>query len=314
MPFRCGTDCCAKIFETSDACRQHMRDTGHNVPGFRCDTCVKRFRTIHARDQHMDDKSHWIWPYECETCEVRFTSDWQAEQHMQKKDHYCYDYSCETCDLEFRSEEDRDDHQQEDGHYTHLHCSDCDRYFKSAQNLDQHRKSRIHQGFTVECPFCDDDFTTAGLAHHVESSACPESDLDRVLLFRALRKRDPENQFIEHMYSWDSGFTLADMKGAWNGSGYQCTTCADTFGGYTFERAHSWLQHLETSDAHQPKLYHCPNRRCRKKFPSLAAFYHHLESESCGFTRFAIVQRNASGFLAGRHGRVWHESDEDDSS
>lgn len=258
----------------------------------------------------MTAVGHWVWVHDCETCEARFANDWEADEHMEEKNHYRYDYPCETCNLMFRFEDDRDDHQQEEGHHKHLHCEDCDRYFQSPDNLNQHLSSRTHQGTTVECPFCDYYFTTAsGLAHHIESSACPESTYDRLSLCRDVRKRDPGRQITEHLWGRDpEGITEQDLAATWNGDGYECSACD-----CVFDRAHSLLQHLGSALAHRRELYHCPKKRCAKKFPSLAALFNHLESETCGFARFDNVQKNASGFLGGKHGRIWHEPPDNES-
>ena len=49
----------------------------------------------------------------------------------------------------------------------------------------------------------------------------------------------------------------------------------------------------------QQKLYHCPKHTCRKEFTTLAGIINHLESESCGFTRFDNVQRGIEGMISG---------------
>jgi hypothetical protein len=45
------------------------------------------------------------------------------------------------------------------------------------------------------------------------------------------------------------------------------------------------------------KIYHCPSFTCGKEFVTLAALFNHLESESCGFTKFMRVQRSVDGFF-----------------
>ena len=57
---------------------------------------------------------------------------------------------------------------------------------------------------------------------------------------------------------------------------------------------------METdTPADQESLYHCPNRGCGKDFTTLAAIINHLESESCGFTRFGNVQRGINDMISG---------------
>ena len=49
----------------------------------------------------------------------------------------------------------------------------------------------------------------------------------------------------------------------------------------------------------QQALYHCPKLSCRKDFKSIAGLINHLESETCGFMRFADVQRRAQDMMKG---------------
>ncbi|KAH8747635.1 zinc finger protein, partial [Diaporthe sp. PMI_573] len=80
----------------------------------------------------------------------------------------------------------------------------------------------------------------------------------------------------------------ATMK-SWNASAraFECFLC-----GRHFERLDSLNQHLQ-SPKHQQELYHCPYRRCGKKFKFLAAAVSHWESGSCGFMSFETVQESA---------------------
>ena len=56
------------------------------------------------------------------------------------------------------------------------------------------------------------------------------------------------------------------------------------------------------SPVHQAPIYHCPNKNGKcggKKFSSLAAFFNHLESESCAFMKFHTVLRGVSNLFNG---------------
>lgn len=68
-----------------------------------------------------------------------------------------------------------------------------------------------------------------------------------------------------------------------------------------FATSQALNQHIN-SPAHQQDLYHCPNtnRVCNKEFSTLAALFNHLESESCGYIRFANVQQKVGHVLHGR--------------
>jgi hypothetical protein len=249
----------------------------------------------------MDAVNHWPPRAECETC--NFTGVQSAvNNHMNSLDHWAYDYECATCDNAYRTAEARNRHQQQEGHYKHLHCSDCDRYFQNSNNLDQHMKSRVHQGSNIVCPFCQNTFTTAsGVSHHLETASCPKArNLDRNAIHQLLRQRDPNGIITEHLLEWHTGNSIDetwDPCSAYNGDGYECYICHREFG-----TPHSLDQHIR-SPAHQAPLYHCPNKRGKcggKRFPTLAALFNHLESESCGYVKFSAVQKNVDGFLTGR--------------
>lgn len=47
-------------------------------------------------------------------------------------------------------------------------------------------------------------------------------------------------------------------------------------------------------------MFHCPNKKCGKRFGTLAAAVNHLESEACGYQKFKQVQ-DAMGNLIGTH-------------
>lgn len=219
---------------------------------------------------------------------------------MNKKNHWSYPYDCKVCDLAFRNADDRDEHQEDEGHYKGRYCVDCDRVFLNENSLHQHLNSRIHRGATVGCPFCGTNFTTAsGVSHHLESSSCPRArNLDRISIHRAIRQRDPHGVITERLLEWhDTGCNSQwNPSSAWNGYGYECYLCRREF-----SKPHSLRQHVN-SPAHQAPLYYCPNNNGRcggKQFPTLAALFNHLESESCGFVKFNTVQKNVKGLLTG---------------
>ncbi|EKG11141.1 Zinc finger C2H2-type protein [Macrophomina phaseolina MS6] len=219
---------------------------------------------------------------------------------MDAKKHWSYPYECGVCNLAFRFEDDRDEHREDEGHFKERYCEDCDRVFQNENCLRQHLNSRTHRGATVECPFCGTCFTTAsGVSHHLESSACPKArNLDRASIHRAIRQRDPNGVITERLLEWHENDrrTQWDPESAWTGRGYQCYLCSKLF-----NKARSLRQHID-SPAHQAPLYHCPNKNGRcggKQFPTLAALFNHLESESCGFVKFNSVQNNVQGFLTG---------------
>lgn len=289
-------DTCDRTFRSQHACNQHMAALGHQR--YECDHCTRSFATWRACKQHMNDTDHWIWEYECDTCTARFDSQWSVDEHMEEEDHWSYPYDCETCTYAFRTAFDRDEHQEDEGHYKHLHCKDCDRYFPSQNNLQQHLNSRVHRGANVICPFCNAAFTTAsGVSSHLESSSCPKArNLDRATIHRALRQRDPDGFITERLLEWTETDHNAqwDPSSAWNGDGYECYICHREFGSAQGLRQHVF------SPAHQAPLYHCPNKHgtCGgRKFPTLAALFNHLESQTCNYIRFDGVQKSVNNFL-----------------
>ncbi|TKX24022.1 C2H2 type zinc finger domain-containing protein 5 [Elsinoe australis] len=224
---------------------------------------------------------------------------------MRDKNHYRYDYHCETCPLAFTTADDRNEHQEDEGHYKHLHCSDCGRYFPSANNLRQHMNSRTHRGTQIDCPFCTTSFVSAsGLSHHLETSSCPNArNLNRQAIHRELRQRDPRGVITERLLEYHSLERKADWdpSSAFNGYKYECYLCHREF-----PQAQSLRQHI-TSPAHQEPLYHCPNKlgTCNgKRFPTLAALFNHLESESCGYVKFTTVQQNVNAFMTNGQQRL----------
>lgn len=63
-----------------------------------------------------------------------------------------------------------------------------------------------------------------------------------------------------------------------------------------FVNADALRQHLNSA-AHKKKIYHCPNKEdCDKEFTSFAGLCGHLESESCGFMKFAQVRKMQKQF------------------
>lgn len=95
------------------------------------------------------------------------------------------------------------------------------------------------------------------------------------------------NNLLEwHGESWST-------MNAWNGNGFECYACHRQFS----KNAHL-DQHLK-SPVHLQQIYHCPNKsRCGLQFKTLAAMFNHLESESCGYIKFARVQNNVGNFLS----------------
>ena len=116
-------------------------------------------------------------------------------------------------------------------------------------------------------------------------------------MWQFLRERDPQGGFTERLLTYPGSKLSAewDPSSAWNGSGFQCYIC-----GKQYQTPNVLRQHV-MSPVYQAPIYHCPNwnGKCGgKKFPTLAAFFNHLESESCGLMKFQGVLDGVGKFFA----------------
>ncbi len=128
-------------------------------------------------------------------------------------------------------------------------------------------------------------------------------------MYRFVRSKDPSGIISKKLLEWDDAGTYEASPRTWNGSGYECYLCNRAFNSLNGLNQHlnsparelSPDRELGMSDLHrvdQQPLYHCPNRGCRD-FKTLAGIINHLESESCGITRFAAVQRGVTNMIGG---------------
>lgn len=261
----CACGSCDRWFGNYHSRTQHLNATGHSIPAFECDTCPRFFRSRRAVEQHMDATGHWDYPYECRA---------------------------PGCEDAYKDEEDRDEHEVEDC----LYCADCDKSFQNINNIRMHFNSRLHRPADVKCPFCEAKYTSAtGLCHHLEMGSCPGAPrLNRDEIYKFVRSKDPGGIVSKKLLGWHGSPTYEATLHAWDGHGYRCYLCHRSF-----HQLQSLNQHL-SSPVHQQALYHCPNRyQCGKEFTSLAGVINHIESESCGFTRFDTVKRNIKDVVSG---------------
>ncbi|KAI0022556.1 hypothetical protein F4780DRAFT_777616 [Xylariomycetidae sp. FL0641] len=263
------------------------------MPDWTCGTCWRTFTSWGARQQHMDALYHEEPMYECDSCARYFVSPQAKMQHMYALNHHEYECDFYHCDETFPDEEELREHEIDD----HFYCDDCDRVFQSLNNIKMHLNSRIHRGQDVVCPFCKNGFTSAtGLSHHLETGSCKVAPfLDRDTVYKIVRMKDPGGLITKNLLTGSGPISTkyeATIR-AWNGSAYECYLCSRGF-----RSLESLNQHL-SSPKHQQALYRCPNRSsCGREFKTLAAFMNHLESESCGYTRFEAVQRAAKDLVS----------------
>ncbi|EMR67222.1 putative zinc finger protein [Eutypa lata UCREL1] len=255
-----------------------------------CGTCHRDFVSVRAREQHMDALGHSQPTHECDTCSKYFGNRAAVVQHMNASNHWMYD--CPLCDETWPSKDKVDKHVIE----YHHHCKDCDRTFGDYNRIKMHLNSRTHRRSEMGCPFCKRAFVSAtGLSHHLESGSCPKApSLDRDMVYKLVRSKDPNGIVSKKLIGWHGSSKYEATGQAWNGSAWECYFCHRDFNTKT-----GLDQHLN-SPIHQQNLYHCPNRMdCGKDFKSLAGVMNHLESESCGFTRFEKVQTGFRGVVGG---------------
>ncbi|KAI1461519.1 hypothetical protein F4805DRAFT_235423 [Annulohypoxylon moriforme] len=230
--------------------------------------------------------------FKCLDC-PRVFRDWHARyQHCNATDHSPLNYECRCCDEIWSTSELRRDHEAKE----HNYCSDCDRTFNNANNLKMHLNSRKHRGTGIKCPFCKTGFVSAtGLAHHLEGGRCSAaSSLNRDMVYRAVRMKDPDGVLAKKLIGWHGSSTYEATGSAWNGDAWECYLCHRNFVSMNVLNGHL------NSPAHQQALYHCPNRHaCGRDFKTLAAVMNHLESESCGYSRFEAVQNTVTQIVSG---------------
>ncbi|KAF2433381.1 putative zinc finger protein [Tothia fuscella] len=234
---------------------------------YECETCTKCFGSQHAADQHMEAVEHW--PYKCEACDFTYATPQAARVHMDNKNHWRVHF-----------------------------CHPCGKGFQNDNNYRMHMNSRIHQSMGVPCPYCQANYATASaVVNHLESNKCPNAvNVNRETIHRFLQQHDISGSVVKKLLTFRDerpSDNSASTQRAWNGSGYEYYLCHRTF-----NKAASLGQHL-SSAAHQQKIYNCPSPTCQRDFISLTGLSQHFESESCGYTRFADVQRAVGNLISG---------------
>ncbi|KAI0836912.1 hypothetical protein F5Y06DRAFT_304991 [Hypoxylon sp. FL0890] len=255
-----------------------------------CGTCSRTFVSAQARYQHMMAVGHTALEFKCDGCSKYFASRGAVVNHMNAKKHWTY-FECTLCDKTFQTEEQAKDHEIEE----HYFCAECDRQFGDYNAIRMHFNSRVHRGLNIQCPFCNKLYATAtGLSHHLEGGNCPSLPfVSRDDIYKFVRMKDPTNLISKNLLGWKGSPQYEATAEAWNGSAYECYFCHGQF-----KKLGSLNQHL-SSPTHQQNLYHCPKRAgCGREFSSLAALMNHLESESCGYTKFENVQRSVKDIVS----------------
>ncbi|KDR85839.1 hypothetical protein GALMADRAFT_234944 [Galerina marginata CBS 339.88] len=284
-----------------------------------CDRCGRFFNSWPAYDQHIaNSPRHNI----CDQCDIDFPTWVGLKEHWVQSPNHNY---CQYCNEHFYDEEDLEDHFQnahaycptcrrvfKDGvglreHYRqseqHHYCAPCDRLFNSASNLNSHLNSSVHRPKDVKCPFkCGAAFVSrSALVLHLENGACT-SGVNRNLVNRYVRQYDTSNVITDPARmiagSGSSGdITYIASERSWNGSGYECYLCHNTY------QTLAVLNRHLASPRHQDRIYICRGPSCSARFNTLSGLVQHIESGRCGVARFKTVQ-NAMDSLLGQMGRL----------
>lgn len=150
--------------------------------------------------------------------------------------------------------------------------------------VTQHLRSRLHAGGAIKCIGCSRTFPTiSSMTLHLESGTCP-SGATRQKVNETVRFHDRNNLITDRLLTYsDSNDTETwATSAAWNGYAFACYFCHREF-----RSLQALNQHLK-SPAHEQKLYHCP--KCSVKFNLFSGLVQHVESESCGISRFTDVK------------------------
>jgi len=173
---------------------------------------------------------------------------------------------------------------------SHHYCGPCTREFANENALHNHLRSAIHAGRTIECPGCTRTFPSiSAMTIHLESGTC-RSGATRKTVDDHVRSLDPHHRVTMPLLTYPGAAEHAETwatQAAWNGSAFQCYFCSRDF---------RLLQHLNQhlqSPVHQQKMYCCP--RCKAQFKLFSGLIQHVESESCGISRFKETQALMNG-------------------
>ncbi|CAE7081199.1 unnamed protein product [Rhizoctonia solani] len=275
-------DRCNRWFGSDYAYDAHRRDSSRH---YVCFPCNKDFPTYERYQQHLSRSSRH---YYCSYCNLDFQDDYDLSEHDDETHSYCT-----SCNLLVDTAEDLIEHNKT----AHYYCVGCNRFFNSQNNLQAHLNSSIHRPKTISCPGtgCNERFASkSALLQHFEGGRC-KSGLTRQILNRLVAQRDTSN-FITNPNRLITGTTetWATQK-AWNGRAFECYFCDKEF-----PYLPQLNQHL-ASPAHEQALYHCPKlgHGCQAQFKALSGLCQHIESGSCGVSRFKVVQDNMSNLIRG---------------
>lgn len=275
---------CDRFFSNWHAIEQHKEDSSrHNI----CFDCDEDFLTWDGLKQHWIQSTRHAY---CQYCNEHFDGDYELEEHFE--DDHAY---CRSCSKVFKNEYGLKQHYRQSSN--HNYCADCDRHFGNENNLRNHLRSAIHQPRNSRCPFCSASFVSdASVVQHLEEGACP-SGTNRQTVNKIVRQYDRHNIITNPSRLLTAGsdeyITYIANKASWNGNGFECYLCNNTYGSLK-----ALNQHL-ASPRHQEKNYICRGPSCGIHFSTLSGLWQHIESEKCGVVRFRVVKATMESLLGG---------------
>lgn len=275
---------CDRSFKSDPALQQHKDGSGNH---WVCDDCNRDFVSREARIQHYRSSPRHHY---CDACDEHFGDEDELKDHDEEEHSYCRD-----CDEFFSDQKEKDEHMDA----RHWFCKPCRRTFMNENSLRMHLQSSIHRARRVQCPGrgCTKAFVERShLLLHLESGTCP-SGATRHLIDKHVTERD-RNHIITNtsrLIQYPDGSYLPRTEPqywatqrSWNGCAYECVLCHREYGALA-----SLDQHLR-SPAHADRIYRCPpaGSGCNAQFVTLSALLQHVETASCGVSRFRARVRD----------------------
>ncbi|RKO87870.1 hypothetical protein BDK51DRAFT_16211 [Blyttiomyces helicus] len=265
---------------------QHLDDKDEHDETF-CHDCDRCFRRPQDKDQH-DAAIH----YENECPHCGSTLPTQGDLKRQVEDYHDWHCPMSSCDRAFWSEDGMDQQVEEEHTRT---CRECEREFDSEEALDLHWATGVHSEEAWECPDCDRKFPLpSSLAAHIESGDC-SSEHGRVAMKRYIYGTRERNLGLRGTIfsSYYDRYSTSNVpqhmtSDSWNGRGYECCICDDSF-----SRLGSLNGHLVI---HEPKDYHCIH--CERRFGVMNGLLAYWEKSLCG-AAVETVQSFSCGMFFG---------------
>ncbi|THU91645.1 hypothetical protein K435DRAFT_759004 [Dendrothele bispora CBS 962.96] len=211
--------------------------------------------------------------------------------------------TCFECGLYFNSDTALRIHCETSPDAHSRFCIICKREFRDAFTL-QKTTGQTPILANRKCLFCERKFKYPScVANHIEAGGCNKK-INRYHVTAAVHAMDiSPNISISKSIDFPSlsaareiGLgvpkrsltTYSATELAFNGKAYECYLCHREF-----SALHALNSHLK-SPAHDDDEFICPNFRCRKTFKVISALIRHIESESCGLTKFQTVENYAN--------------------